>query len=62
MTNEDFKQMSDWMAQPGNLEQKLTPLEQAQVNLYFQQYQEKIAPIIIRAMSRDDNAHFIFKL
>ena len=61
MTPDDFKQMNEWMAKPGNMN-KLTPLELAYVNLYLQQYQEKIAPIIIRAMSRDDGTKFLFKL
>ena len=49
------------MKYPENLK-KLTPLEMAQVNLYFLQYQEKIAPIVMKAMARDSGTTFFFRL
>lgn len=61
MRQEDLDQISKWMANPENLK-KLEPIEAAQVNLYMIQYQEKIAPIIMRAMARDENAKFFFRL
>lgn len=61
MTQKDMEQIDAWMSDPENI-RKLTPLEAAQVNLYFQEYKQKIAPIVIRAMSRDDEATFLFKL
>lgn len=61
MRQEDFDKINAWMGNPENIK-KLTPLEAATINLYFQQYEEKIAPIVIRAMNRDKEAHFIIKL
>lgn len=57
MRQEDLDQISNWMANPENIK-KLEPIEAAQVNLYMIQYQEKIAPIIMRAMARDDKILF----
>ena len=61
MRQEDIDQINKWMEDPENLK-KLTPLEIAQVNLHLLQYQEKIAPIIIRAMARDENTKFFLRL
>lgn len=61
MTQKDMEQIDAWIANPENM-QKLTPLELAYINLYLQEYKEKIAPIIIKAMGRDKHATFIFKI
>lgn len=61
MRQEDLNQINEWMADPENLK-KLEPIEAAMVNLYMVQYQEKIAPIIMRAMARDENVKFFFRL
>ena len=61
MTENDYKQIDDWLAKPENLK-KLTPLEFAQINLHLQQYRENVAPIVIRAMSREKESTFLFKL
>ena len=61
MRQEDLDQINKWMANPENLK-KLEPIGAAQLNLFTIQYQEKIAPIIMRAMARDENAKFFFRL
>lgn len=61
MRQEDLNQITEWMANPENLK-KLEPIEAAQINLYMIQYQEKIAPIVMRAMARDENTKFFFRL
>lgn len=61
MTQSDLDQINEWMGNPENMK-KLTPLELAKVNLCLQQYMEAIAPIIMRAMNRDDKTTFLFKL
>lgn len=61
LRQEDIEQINKFMENPDNLK-KLTPLEMAQVNLYFLQYQEKIAPIVMKAMSRDKGTTFFFRL
>lgn len=61
MTQQDMEKVDAWMNNPENLK-KLTPLEMAQINLYLQEHKQKVAPIIIGAMSRDNQATFLFKL
>lgn len=61
LRQEDLNQINEFMKNPENLK-KLTPLEAAQVNLYFLQYQEKIASIIMKAMARDEGTTFFFRL
>lgn len=61
LRQEDIDQITEFMKNPENLK-KLTPLELAQINLYFQQYQEKIAPIVMKAMTRDNGTTFFFRL
>lgn len=63
LRQEDIDQINNFMKDPNNLKTKLTPLEQAYINLCFLQYQEKIAPIIIGAMARDKGTQtFFFRL
>lgn len=61
LRQEDIDQINEFMKDPENLK-KLTPFEMAQVNLYFLQYQEKIAPIVMKAMYRDSGTTFFFRL
>lgn len=61
LRQEDIEQINKFMENPDNLK-KLNPLEMAQVNLYFLQYQEKIAPIVMKAMTRDKGTTFFFRL
>lgn len=61
LRQEDLDQINEFMKDPENLK-KLTPFEMAQVNYYFLQYQEKIAPIVMKAMARDSGTTFFFRL
>jgi hypothetical protein len=61
LSSGELEQIQEWMSKPGNLE-KLKPLEAAVIQLELMKYQERIAPIIIRAMSRDKEATFLFKI
>ena len=61
MTKGDIDQINDWLQNPENKD-KLTQLELAKINLYFQEYMEKIAPVVICAMNRDNKTTFLFKL
>lgn len=61
LRNEDVKQISEWMGNKENIE-KLSALEIARMNEAYLCYIETIAPIIIKAMARDENARFLFKL
>lgn len=61
LRQEDIDQINEFMKDPENLK-KLTPFEMAQVNLYFLQYQEKIAPIVMKTMARDSGTTFFFRL
>lgn len=58
---EDLDQINEFMKDPKNLT-KLMPIELSQINLYFLQYQEKIAPIVMRAMARESGKTFFFRL
>lgn len=59
---EDMDRVNDFMRDPENLK-KLTPTEAAYVNLCFMQYQEKIAPVVMKVIARDKGkGTFLFRL
>lgn len=61
LSDEDVKQINEWMSNKENF-MKLSALEAAQINESYLRHIETIAPIIIKAMARDESAHFLFKL
>lgn len=62
LRQEDIDQINNFMNNPDNIK-KLAPIEAACVNLYYLEFQEKIAPIIMNAIARDEGkSKFFFRL
>ena len=61
MDEKTENEITQWMCKPENMK-KLSVMEKLNISIAWQEYVEKIAPIILKHMGGDEKTTFLFKL